>query len=623
MSSLVIDTLYLRKPPINYVSPPICALFSSTGFPVIVIEPIEKQLGPTGLQLGGVGNVQLSWDSYPGALCYSILTATDPTNPSSPYNIVSECVPENAIIVCSIGWFKVTAIVQAPGVPPVETPATTPVFNPGGDYLIIPLPQFPNTVGYNLYKNPVANAPNGTYTLMWGNFNGPQAEVCSTGCYEVQVITGEGPTPPSLPICTTYQQDIPGECPITSCIPGFFYFPDLCECLPCQLFTLPCPVGYDWNVEFCECTPGGGPPAPSCISFIDSLGAGATVSYISDVTPYGGVATGVDGNGYVFLYQANSVSDRTQIELPGSNGVSYSPGPIDFSPTCSSPDTDKHPTVFYWNNDSNAFLYSYHNGVTTEVNNDNSTFPLDTSGPFTASSLAALLAYQFQANANTYNDPTALQTIVWNNGPIQTIGGGGSISGGAIGYTPVAMGPSGHVALLQYPNSTFSLRNPDGSVVDTEYPFSDYTVFFNRNGDAVLLTGQGILYSGGTFTVFDAVGLNWTGINNSQLIVGFDGNNLPVTWDPVNGQQSLPLAPGATYGQPTGVNDDGVIVGNSDAGAWVYLNGTTQLLLSLVANPVNWNSLDSVVGITNENFVAGSGTFNSTGGTGFAAQLCP
>lgn len=66
------DIIYLRRPVLNYVSPPVCeVIFSGSSSPIIVLS--EHAIGKvTGLALGGVGNFDLSWNAFPGAICYNV-----------------------------------------------------------------------------------------------------------------------------------------------------------------------------------------------------------------------------------------------------------------------------------------------------------------------------------------------------------------------------------------------------------------------------------------------------------------------------------------------------------------------------------------------------------------------
>jgi hypothetical protein len=81
-------------------------------------------------------------------------------------------------------------------------------------------------------------------------------------------------------------------------------------------------------------------------------------------------------------------------------------------------------------------------------------------------------------------------------------------------------------------------------------------------------------------------------INDSGVVVGFGNNGTGIaclTCEVTAGQQAfigttagsmaIPLPPGATYAHAVGVNADGTVIGNSDAGAWIWdaINGTRLL----------------------------------------------
>lgn len=92
--SFVLDFLKLRRPMLNYVSPPICeVIFSSTGV-VIILEPINPLGAPSGLALGGVGGHRLVWNVFPVAICYNVYESVDANDPFGPYVLVSECQPD-------------------------------------------------------------------------------------------------------------------------------------------------------------------------------------------------------------------------------------------------------------------------------------------------------------------------------------------------------------------------------------------------------------------------------------------------------------------------------------------------------------------------------------------------
>ena len=120
---IVIDPLFLRRPKLNYVSPAVCeAIFSGTGSPIIILSDISKLPGPTGLVFGGVGGKRLTWNVYPGALCYNVYSAVTVVHDltecqqlvsessSVSYAILAECLVTPDITVPTSGCYRVSAI---------------------------------------------------------------------------------------------------------------------------------------------------------------------------------------------------------------------------------------------------------------------------------------------------------------------------------------------------------------------------------------------------------------------------------------------------------------------------------------------------------------------------------
>lgn len=110
-----LDILFLRRPRLRYVSPGVCeASFSGSGTPLIVLDALARGLGPTGLILGGSGGFQLSWNNYPGALCFSVYKAVDELDPFGAYVLIAECITDNFIDLESFGpgTYRVTAITE-------------------------------------------------------------------------------------------------------------------------------------------------------------------------------------------------------------------------------------------------------------------------------------------------------------------------------------------------------------------------------------------------------------------------------------------------------------------------------------------------------------------------------
>ncbi len=105
-----LEVLYLRRPKIEYVSPPVCeGMFSGSGFPIIVLEPFGQLDLVTGLVLGAEGNgFRLSWNAYPGALCYNVYLLQD----DGSYLLVAECIEDLFYFSLVPGTFRVSAITE-------------------------------------------------------------------------------------------------------------------------------------------------------------------------------------------------------------------------------------------------------------------------------------------------------------------------------------------------------------------------------------------------------------------------------------------------------------------------------------------------------------------------------
>lgn len=121
------EILYARQMAIHYAAPPICeVIFSGSSNPVIILsEPALNKV--TGLVFGGVGNFTLSWNDYPGAICYNVYLIGG-SNVAVP---LAQCVDDTMFILPDNldpgDDIVVTAIT-----PEGETPPSDPVPYPGG-----------------------------------------------------------------------------------------------------------------------------------------------------------------------------------------------------------------------------------------------------------------------------------------------------------------------------------------------------------------------------------------------------------------------------------------------------------------------------------------------------------
>lgn len=116
------EILYARQLPLHYVSPGICGEFSGSSAPVIVLsQPALNKV--FGLILGGFGNFRLSWNAFPGAICYNVYRVVG----VDLYEIQAQCIPDPFFDLTEDGTYVVTAIT-----PEGETPFSDPIDFVGG-----------------------------------------------------------------------------------------------------------------------------------------------------------------------------------------------------------------------------------------------------------------------------------------------------------------------------------------------------------------------------------------------------------------------------------------------------------------------------------------------------------
>lgn len=143
------DYLFTRRVPLHYQCPPFCeADFSSTSFPIIVLNPIARRRKVTGLEYVVIdGRVFLRWGTYPGAFCFSVYKAVDSEDPFGAYVLVAECVTPDFEILTP-GVYVITAIT-----PDGETEFSDPLVVPDDAFPPIPetcdqdgpaIPEFPD-----------------------------------------------------------------------------------------------------------------------------------------------------------------------------------------------------------------------------------------------------------------------------------------------------------------------------------------------------------------------------------------------------------------------------------------------------------------------------------------------
>lgn len=245
----VIDSLFLRRPRLEYVSPAICEFpFSSSSFPSIILNDIARLSAPGDIVWGIGGDfpgnpVIFNWGNTPGVICRSVYIQVDPGNPDSPFNLVSECVPPGTIGLCTPGSYQISVTTDEG-----ESELSSPIVGTGEDYLFIPLPQTPGILCYNLYRDSVK---------IWTCFSGGAFEICQPGCYSISNITLDGESPLSETFCV--------DCIPTACPTGFTWSEGMCMCLPDEICIpdaedILCSPGMHFDLVACQCVnnPTGG-----------------------------------------------------------------------------------------------------------------------------------------------------------------------------------------------------------------------------------------------------------------------------------------------------------------------------------------------------------------------------
>lgn len=573
----ILDPLFLRRPIINYVSPPICeVIFSSSAFPIIVLNPILKKKGPTGLIAGGRGHVKLSWNAYPGALCYNIYRAEidaglGPCGCTDVLNLIAECVQVVEIEIDDFGCYYVTAI-TGDG----ETEPSDPLC--------------------------VNNTTN----------------------------------PPSCPLGTTFNPlTFSCECLTQSCPAGQLWDPNLCQCIVCP--EQPCNPGFHWDAPTCACVPDGG--GCSGYEFLDDLGLAAmpgtqpaeggivgfenttlslhpwvyfdrvsqSIDSIAPLHPGGTGSTVLAGSNKTFF--GNEGPDYFFLD---ANAASIVAVPI---PALGGGDGFEAPLRMQ---SDGAFWYPVGGGPGTHYRGytyrpESNTF----------------LAISILSPANLggkFWDMNLSRTIVGHVTPLVGNNYAATISGTVA--TAVTL-PADAVAATNKLSVGLKINNA-GAVAG-----------FWQNLDLLGLSSPFVSIPGtGAFTIIDAEAAQqsmtdfvsiWISESNNYVagnVADFNsGANLGFLWSPGGGLIYFSTSPNNSL--VTGVNSSGIVVGYPDfLTPSVYRNGVWTSLADLGMAAAGWTDIDITSGIggsriTDDNFVFGSGTLNGETGHGFALKLCP
>lgn len=225
--NVILDVLRLRRVKLDYISPPVCQVILSGSGSSLMLEAVTSPEPPANLAFSGQCNRFLTWTNPRNAACVTLYKAVNPDDPVTPFTPVTDCVPVGYASVCSPGWWKYRTLTEDGEI----SEYSAPIFVPGGIPVVFQIVQIQSAVRYELYKNHNPTDPNAEYRLVMSGTNFHVIEVCeATGCYRAQVITDDGPSSLSNPICRTSEADC---CPP----PG-------------------CPMHYNWDSVLCSCVPG-------------------------------------------------------------------------------------------------------------------------------------------------------------------------------------------------------------------------------------------------------------------------------------------------------------------------------------------------------------------------------
>lgn len=237
----LLETLYLRRLRLEYVSPPVCPVnFSSSGLGFIDQIFNEDEFCPMGIV--GIASNFLNFAQPADGLAYNVYRAN---SKGAVLSLMASGLPSRFAAVWTSGNYWITA-----NTPSGESLPLTTVYSPGGVYTNLLLPALV-APSYNLYKD-------GTKIIV--GFTGAVVEATQTGWWMATKITTDGESPI-----------------VTSCGPVFINIP-----VPPPPPPPPPPPGPDW--------PGFTVVTPICLGCLGFL------LPFSQTANSGGFTTGADFN---------------------------------------------------------------------------------------------------------------------------------------------------------------------------------------------------------------------------------------------------------------------------------------------------------------------------------------
>jgi len=175
--NVVLESLFLRRPRIEYISPPVCPVhFSASG--TAIFEQCFNDL-----QFCSANKINtnfLNFQEPADGLAYNIYYSTQETG--QPFQLVNDGLPPGTAVVFTAGLYWFTAN-TASGTESMPFPGSVA---PGGQYVRMVIPKIADAVSWNLYKDGVK---------LITAFTGAIVESSAQGWYQATKITTDGETP--------------------------------------------------------------------------------------------------------------------------------------------------------------------------------------------------------------------------------------------------------------------------------------------------------------------------------------------------------------------------------------------------------------------------------------------
>jgi hypothetical protein len=631
----LLDFLFLRRPKLDYISPPVCeVIFTGSGGPIITLEDLERLLGPTGFKLGGRGGHWLSWNNYPGIICFNLYFSPS-GNPLGPFELINECVPPSTVLVCSAGYYRVVTHVD--GEPDIMSGWS---FADGSQYQQLDLPRVDGVTSYDVNFAP-PNAPldaDGNPETFFNVFQGVPpggnaVETCQPGCYRITILVPLGESPPSEAQCEDFIPQL--------CLTPLVYDRIQQRCvLPGECYETLCDVGFHFDQTICDCVANGG---CSGIQFVDDLGTG---SFNSTAPAFGGYVGFLHLPGtkpWVYFDRVSQSIDTASPPglHPGGTGSTYVAG------------GNKH---FFGNEGPDYFfldaitpsivavtLFSLAPGESlaaiSRMNPDGSfMYPVDSgSGQHTN-------AHIYRPETNDWltvgvTSPIQVAQHLWDMNSSRVVTGDITPVIGNQRAVKIVGGTTATNVLLPADAPIPANRNSGGLQINNAGSVVGYYLDLTATG---ALSPFVSLSGGSAFTIINGEATGYSLYNNTGLFITENdivaGNVLDTntglqrgfTW--TQGGGTVFLSDPGVRSFVSGVNASGIIVGYSEVTGLtnpaVWRSGVWTTFADLGMTAAGWTDINLEISpqgnlLTDDGFVFGTGTFNGDTGHGYALKLCP